>query len=93
MAEPQRLVDPPEEANTHKRRPAWEREIIQDEENYVALDKNSRESKRPWTHSNYVVLLCDIINAYPFSYEEAIEKKEWKEAMIEEYQLIMENDV
>ena len=29
----------------------------------------------------------------PSNYEEATEKKEWKDAMIEEYQSIMKNDV
>ena len=29
----------------------------------------------------------------PSSYEEAAERKEWKDAMIEEYQSIMKNDV
>ena len=28
--EPQRPIDPPHEVNTHKRRPSWEREVIQD---------------------------------------------------------------
>ena len=46
----------------------------------------------PQTHSSYVALLCGIIDAYPSNYEEAYKKK-WKEAMIKEYQLIMENDV
>ena len=93
MTEPQILVDPPREANTHKRRPAWGQGIIQDEEKNGALDETSRESKRPRTHSNYVALLCDIIDADPSSYEEPTEKKEWKDTMIKEYQSIMKNDV
>ena len=38
-------------------------------------------------------MLCDFIDKEPSNYEEAIEKKEWKDAMIEEYQSIMKNDV
>ena len=38
-------------------------------------------------------LLCDIIDREPSTYKEAVEKKEWKDAMIEEYQSIMKNDV
>ena len=38
-------------------------------------------------------LLCDIIDKEPSTYEEATEKKEWKDAKIEEYQSIMKNDV
>ena len=37
--------------------------------------------------------MCDFIDKEPSNYEEATEKKEWKDAMIEEYQSIMKNDV
>ena len=39
------------------------------------------------------MLLCDFIDKEPSNYEEAAEQKEWKDAMIEEYQSIMNNDV
>ena len=52
-----------------------------------------RENKRTRSYSGYVSLLCDIIDKEPSNYEEATERKEWKEAMIEEYQSIMKNDV
>ena len=38
-------------------------------------------------------MLCDFIDKEPSNYEEVAEWKEWKDAMIEEYQLIMKNDV
>ena len=50
-----------------------------------------RERKR--TRSYYVALLCDIIDKEPSNYEEVVEKKEWKDDMIEQYQPIMKNDV
>jgi hypothetical protein len=40
-----------------------------------------------------VALLSDIIDAEPSSFEEELEKKVWKDAMLEEYQSIMKNDV
>jgi hypothetical protein len=40
-----------------------------------------------------VALLCDIIDVEPTCYEEFAEKKVWKDAMIEEYQSIIKNDV
>ena len=52
-----------------------------------------KERKRTRSYSGYVALLFDIIDKEPSNYEEAVEKKEWKDAMIEEYQLIMKNDV
>ena len=49
--------------------------------------------KRTNPYNKYVSMLCDIIDKEPSTYEEATEKKEWKDAMIKEYQLIMKNDV
>jgi hypothetical protein len=40
-----------------------------------------------------MALLSDIIDAKPTCYEEVAEKKAWKDAMIEEYQSIIKNDV
>ena len=78
---------------TYKRRLAWARQIIQDAEKYGAPNGSLRESKRPSTYSSYVALLSDIIDAEPSSFEESVEKKVWKHAMLEEYQSIMKNDV
>ena len=93
MEELQRPADSSQEMNTKKRRPNWAREIIQDAEKYGALDGSFRESKRPRPYSSYVALLSDIIDAKPTSYEEAAKKKEWKDAMVEEYHSIVKNDV
>ena len=92
MAEPQRLVDPPKEVSL-KRKPAWAHEAIQDVERYGAPKGSVRDSKRPRTYSSYVAPLSDIINAEPSSFEEVVGKQVWKDAMHEEYQSIMKNDV
>ena len=84
MVEPQRLVDPPKEVS-HKRKPTWARELIQDAERYGAPEGSLKESKRPRTYSSYVALLSDIIDAKPSSFEEAMGKQAWKDAMHEEY--------
>ena len=52
-----------------------------------------RERKGPKPYNNNVALLCDIIDKEPYNYEEAAGKKGWKDAMIEEYQLVMKNNV
>jgi hypothetical protein len=83
IEEPHRPGDSSIEMNTKKRRPAWAREIIQDAEKYGAPDGSFRESKRPRPYSSYVALLSDIIDAEPTCYEEAAEKKEQKNVMIE----------
>ena len=40
-----------------------------------------------------MALLFDIIDVEPSIYTKVVEKKVWKYAMFEEYQLIMKNDV
>ena len=91
--EPQETVDPPLEMNPHNRKPGWVHEIIQGTERYGASKETPRGRKRTRSCSSYVALLCDIIDKEPSNYEEAVELKEWKDAMIEEYQSIMKNDV
>ena len=49
--------------------------------------------KRTRSYFGYVALLCDIIDKEPSNYEEVVEIKEWKEAIIEEYKSILKNDV
>ena len=93
IEEPQELVDPPQEKNPHKRKPYWVREAIQGAERYGDPEEIHKERKRTRSCFDYVALLCDIIDKEPSNYEEAIEKKIWKDSMIEEYQSIMKTDV
>ena len=60
---------------------------------YGIPEENLSERKRTRSCSSYVDLLCDFIDKEPSNYEAAVERKEWKDAMIEEYQSIMKNDV
>ena len=43
--------------------------------------------------SIYMALMCDLLEKEPTCFEESIQKKEWAEAMTEEYQSIIKNDV
>ena len=75
------------------RKPACERDILREAERYGALEGIHREIKRENPYNSYVALMCDIIDREPSTCEEATKNKEWKDAMIEEYQSIMKNDV
>ena len=75
MAEPQ---EPPMMEISRKRYPSWTREIIQEVERYGAPEGSTRERKKPKTFSNYVALMCDLVDQEPTNYEEAVQKKEWK---------------
>jgi hypothetical protein len=40
-----------------------------------------------------MALMCDLIENEPTFFEEDVQKKEWTDAMTEEYQSIIKNDV
>jgi hypothetical protein len=49
--------------------------------------------KRPKPFSSYTTLMCNLLDEEPTCFEEAIQKKEWADAMTKEYQSIIKNDV
>jgi hypothetical protein len=49
--------------------------------------------KRPKPFSSDTDLICDLPDEEPTCFEEAIQRKEWADAMKEEYQSIMKNKV
>ena len=60
---------------TRKRKPAWTREIIREAKRYGAPEGSTRERKKPKTFSNYVALMCDLVDQEPTNYEEEVQKK------------------
>jgi hypothetical protein len=49
--------------------------------------------KIPKPFSSYTALMCDLLEEEPTYFEEAIQWKEWEDAMKKEYQSIIKNDV
>jgi hypothetical protein len=49
--------------------------------------------KRPKPFSSYTALMCYLLEEELTYFEEAIQRKEWADAMTEEYQSIMKNEV
>ena len=78
---------------SHKRKPAWARELIQDGEKYGVREGTMRQVKKPKPFSSYMAFMCHLLEKEATCFEEAIQKKEWADAMIEEYQSIIKNDV
>ena len=77
--------------NNNKKRPLWARKMI--EENQVEPDEVIQERKRTRNQSCYVAFLFELIKIEPANVEEALSHQSWKEAMIEEYNSILKNDV
>lgn len=79
------------EISNNKKRPLWARKMF--EENNVKLDQIFGENKRTRTQKCYTALLTELIEFEPDNVEKALTKQSWREAMIEEYQSILKNDV
>ena len=73
--EPQEPIETILEKDSHKRKPTWVLEIIQEAERYGTLEGIHRERKRVNPYNRYVALLCDIIDREPSTYEEAMKNK------------------
>jgi hypothetical protein len=91
--EPTIPVDPPKEVIVTNKRLAWLHNALQEAEKHAAPNGSFRESKRPRKFSSYVVLMSKIIDSKPSTYEEVAKQQVWKDAMMEDYQYIMKNDV
>ena len=80
-----KVQEPPYMTFSHKRNPAWARELIQDGEKYGVPERTTRRVKRPKPFSSYTTLMRNLLDEEPTCFEEAIQKKEWADAMTEEY--------
>jgi hypothetical protein len=66
------VQEPPQTTILHKRKPAWDRELIQYGENYSVPQGTTRQVKRPKPFSSYTALMCDLLEEEPTCFEEAI---------------------
>ena len=91
--DPVETTDDPRDITVRRKRPRWMQHTLHDAEGHEAPHGSLRESKRPQRFSSYVALMSHIIDSKPTTYEEAYSHQVWKDAMMEEYQSIMKNDV
>jgi hypothetical protein len=78
---------------SHKRKSSWERDLIKYGEKYGVPKGTTRQVKRPKPFSSYTVVMCNLLDEEPTCFEEAIQKKEWEDAITKEYLSIIKNDV
>jgi hypothetical protein len=86
-------VDVPRDIVVGQKRPTWARRTLQKAEGHAAPHGTFQESKRPQRYSCYTASMSHIIDSEPSCYEEASSQPVWRDAMMEEYQSIMKNDV
>ena len=76
-----------------KKRPAWLEATLQDTERLKVPKGTFRKSRRPKRFSSYATYMTKLLDEEPTTIEEAVQKGQWKEAMMEEHQSIMQNEV
>jgi hypothetical protein len=86
-------VEFPLEKPPVKRKPAWCHEILKEEEKHAVHKGTFRESKKRDKYSGLIAQLNLVIDSEPSIFDEAAKNKVWKDAMIEEYESILKNDV
>ena len=93
LMEEDKSIEPMDITHTseEKKRPLWDRKLI--EENNSIPSNFIRERKRPNIYSSYIALMSEISKFEPFDVKEAIKHQHWKNAMTEEYNSILKNDV
>lgn len=76
-----------------RKRPLWLKDTLQDVEKHVVAHGTFTESKKPYKYQAYVVVINNMIQVQPHTFEEVMKEQVWKDVMAEEYGYIMKNDV
>ena len=93
MIEYQLPEEVPNEMISRKRNPSWARDVIEEAKGLRITEGTARERKNPKSYPNYMALMSDLVDKEPTCFEDATKHKEWVDAMVEEYQSIIKNDV
>jgi hypothetical protein len=77
-----------------KRKPRWFQETLKEAMENVGEPKRlMRESIEPKRLGSYLAMVTSITDAEPTTFVQAVDQHVWREAMQEEYDSIMHNDV
>ena len=83
-------IDPPPSIG---KRPSWLRDILEDVKGHMAPKGDICESKKLSRYQGYLAAMSTIVQSELGSFEEAVKHQVWNDAMHEEYESIMKNDV
>jgi hypothetical protein len=77
-----------------KRRPRWFQQTLKEARGNVGEPKSQiRESRPPIRLGAYLALVTSIRDTEPQTFAQAVDHQVWREAMLEEYDSIVRNDV
>jgi hypothetical protein len=85
---------PPRDTTSERRKPKWLQDTLREAQGLVGNPRELvRESKPPERFCSYIAMVRSIRESEPSTFEEASSRQVWRDAMIEEYNSIMKNDV
>jgi len=84
---------PPSEPPTSRKRSLWLKDTLEDVEKHIEQRGTFCESKKPNKYQGYVAAMSTIVQSEPCTFKEAVKHQVWKDAINEEYESIMKNDV
>jgi hypothetical protein len=85
---------PPLNTTSERRKSKWLQDILRDAQVSMGNPKHVvRESKPPERFCSYIAMVSSIRESEPSTFEEATSRQVWRDAMMEEYNSIMKNDV
>eukprot|EP00253_Pinus_taeda_P027121 PITA_27121 len=94
VEEPLDPIDPPlQDPSSSGKRPSRLRGTLEDVERHIAPRGTFCESKKLSRYQGYLTIMSTIIQNEPSSFEEVVKHQVWKDAMNEEYEPVMKNDV
>jgi hypothetical protein len=77
-----------------KRKPRWFQETLKKAKENVGEPRGLfRESRAPDRFGSYLAIVTSIIDSEPETFAQAVDVQVWRDAMLEEYDSIMRNDV
>jgi hypothetical protein len=79
---------------TGKRKPRWFQDTLKEaKENVGEPGGLFRESRAPDRLGSYLAMVTSITDTEPETFAQAVDRQVWRDAMLEEYESIMRNDV
>jgi hypothetical protein len=85
---------PPQDTTSERRKPKWLQDTLREAQGSMGNPRQAvRESKPPEKFCSYIVMVTSIRESEPSTFEEATSRQVWRDAMMEEYNSIMKNDV
>jgi hypothetical protein len=85
---------PSRDTTSERRKPKWLRDTLREAQGSVGNPRQAvRESKPPERFCSYLAMVSSIRESEPSTFEEAVDREVWRDAMMEECNSIMKNDV